>query len=287
MASVIQGTNGRDIYHRIVRNVLENGEMIAPRGQETLDVGPAMIILDSPYDALPLGVGRRLDPKIAAVEAVQLIGAFCDDAPGGLISRQAPRLLDYADGGQLHGAYGRRIGYQTRNSVQKLRDDPSTRQAVITLWDPWMDNLHGKKDYPCTVMLQPRIRRDRLDLNVVMRSSDAWLGLPYDMFQFTQLQLSIANALDIEPGQYVHFTSSLHLYVRNVDAAKTMLEQIPLGTGAVDFQPRGIGRRGMRYVDIEGRARRLSGATNRIDDLTESEGWFREYLIAKLPSHMG
>jgi len=49
-----------------------------------------------------------------------------------------------------------------------------------------------------------------------MRSNDAWLGLPYDVFCFTTLQKIVAAALGIECDWYQHQVGSMHLYGRNV-----------------------------------------------------------------------
>jgi thymidylate synthase len=118
---------------------------------------------------------------------------------------------------------------------RKLRDDPDTRQAVITLWDPALDrhDPQPKRDYPCTVMLHFMIRGGKLTLRVHMRSNDVWLGLPYDVFQFTQLQLTLARALGIEAGDYVHQASSLHLYERDLTAVSDLHPPAP------DAQPYG------------------------------------------------
>ena len=74
-------------------------------------------------------------------------------------------------------------------------------------------------------------------MNTVMRSNDAWLGLPYDMFQFCQLQLTLCNSLDLIPGTYRHTALSMHLYLRNVSEASKV--QAPVNFAA---QPLGLGQ---------------------------------------------
>jgi thymidylate synthase len=45
-----------------------------------------------------------------------------------------------------------------------------------------------------------------------MRSNDAFLGLPHDIFSFTMLQEIAARELGLGLGQYTHSVTSLHLY---------------------------------------------------------------------------
>jgi len=59
------------------------------------------------------------------------------------------------------------------------------------------------------------IRDESLDAVVSMRSNDAVLGLPYDVFLFTFLQEMMAVELDLKLGAYHHFASSLHLYEKH------------------------------------------------------------------------
>jgi len=288
--SVIRVSNGQSGYLEVLRHVLTNGRLRVPRGDPTLDAGFTVIKLASPLQALPVGLGREISRNVAAAEAIQLIGGF---AQPDLLTKASPNFNRYArPDGTFHGAYGARINYQVGCAVTKLIKDPATRQAVITLWDPWRDNLPGELDYPCTVMIQFEADFDRpmstvpvLVMNVVMRSSDAWLGLPYDMFQFAQLQLSVARALGWHAGQYRHTTLSLHLYTRDAISAEKIA--VP-GSPPIDgrFQPEGIGRPGDAFSTIMKRARQVvnAGVNNLVlDDPTESESWYRE----RFASYMG
>jgi thymidylate synthase len=97
---------------------------------------------------------------------------------------------------------------------------------VVTIYDgprdllATSDGVHAVRDIPCTLSLQFMwTEGERLGLRVSMRSNDVWLGLPYDLFQFTALQCAMADALGVEPGPYVHTVGSLHLYARDEEAS--------------------------------------------------------------------
>jgi thymidylate synthase len=51
-----------------------------------------------------------------------------------------------------------------------------------------------------------------------MRSNDAFIGLPHDVFAFTMVQEIVARSLNIKLGKYHHIVGSLHLY--NTDRRK-------------------------------------------------------------------
>lgn len=208
-------------YRNLVSEILANGEEVSPRGQATREVRGAVIVLKNPIPSLPNRSGRKLNPAIGAAEALQLIGGFSDPRMMESISKNFSRFLD---AGVFHGAYGTRLRGQLPLIYERLRDDPDTRQAVVTIWDPLHDAVvRDSKDFPCTITLQFMVRDDALELQTYMRSNDVWLGLPYDAFQFTQLQMTMANVLDLRYGPYAHHVGSLHIYERDVPAALAML----------------------------------------------------------------
>lgn len=106
-----------------------------------------------------------------------------------------------------------KYGFDQLNFVmEKLMNDPETRQAVIHIKEP---NNKNSKDVNCTVCLQFFIRDEKLYMTTYMRSNDIWLGFPYDVFQFTNLQIYLAMKLGLDLGSYTHITGSLHLYERD------------------------------------------------------------------------
>lgn len=200
-------------YADIVHRVRDHGELVSPRGMDTYELLNPVIVLNNPSFALPIGTGRLINPAIAALEAAQL----CAGKARHDLMALLPNFQSYCeDDGKFYGAYGDRIGDQMYDVIDKLEKDPESRQAVITLWDPRLDNSSGKRDYPCTVGFQFLIRDGKLNCTTWMRSNDVWLGLAYDLFQFSQLQWTIAHELGVEAGSLVHKPTSLHLYERDV-----------------------------------------------------------------------
>jgi thymidylate synthase len=217
---VIQVPDLVDGYVDVVEWVYRTGREVSPRGMKTVEIEDALIIVDNPWATLPMGVGRGIVPGIGVVEALQLLGGV--STPETVIA-VGPQFANYAeDSGLFHGAYGPRTRGQYAEVVRKLRQDPDSRQAVVTIWDPKLDNLPEKRDYPCTVLHQFRIRDGRLNMSVYMRSNDVWLGLGYDGWQFTRVQIALASVLGVEVGTYAHHVGSLHLYEQHYDAAQRL-----------------------------------------------------------------
>lgn len=132
----------------------------------------------------------------------------------------APYVSQYTDetedGVTIYGGYGPRLFAQdgqdqVRNVINLLTDRPTSRRAVIQIFDK-EDIAVPRKEVPCTTTLQFFVREERLDMVVSMRSNDAYFGLPHDVFCFTMLQEIVARTLKRDVGIYRHFAGSLHIY---------------------------------------------------------------------------
>ncbi len=93
------------------------------------------------------------------------------------------------------------------------------------------DAGRDSSDIPCTfgVMLSPR--DSMLHITVVMRSNNAWILLPYNVFEFTLLGELIAGETGMALGSYFHFAVSMHLYENHFEAARQ-----GIGTGALQLE---------------------------------------------------
>jgi thymidylate synthase len=215
--NIQDGVNG---YVDLVQHVLKHGKEVAPRGQKTREIEDAIIRIEDVHHTLPLDVNRGTVSGIGAVEACQLLsGTSYPD----LVIAVGPQFANYAeDNGLFHGAYGPRTNGQYDVVIDRLLNDPDTRQAVVTIWNPQLDLQPQKRDYPCTILHQFRIRDNKLNMSVYMRSNDVWLGAAYDFFQFTRVQLAMASVLGIEAGTYNHHVGSLHIYEQHYGAAEEL-----------------------------------------------------------------
>lgn len=124
------------------------------------------------------------------------------------------------DGVTNRSAYGaivfNRYGFdQVKQVVDTLKRNPYSRRAIINFNVPNPERFETR-DEICTIALVFELRDDKLDCTGIMRSNDVWLGTPYDVVFFTELQKHIANELGVGYGKYTHFAVSLHAYAKDV-----------------------------------------------------------------------
>lgn len=226
--------SGMHVAYPYLRDyILKHGHQVAPRGEETLEVlGCSFAIADAVMLGVPVGCGRKVGKKMMAIDGSgNLAGlsvpslafrvASVLERFSNVLIPTAPDDVIYTSGAAfnqsfLQGAYGPRIGDQLEVVEHQLREDPSTRQAIVTLWRE-EDRNPEWKDRPCTTEFQLMLREDGLHMFVFMRANDLWTGTCYDVFQFGQIQAAMAHVLDVPVGPYHHYATSLHIYARDFE----------------------------------------------------------------------
>lgn len=111
-------------------------------------------------------------------------------------------------------SYGAKIKAQLPAILEELRR-PHTRRAYISVLQPADHVILGVKtthEFPCTVGLHLLPRDGRLHMIVNMRSNNCWSVLPYDVFNFTSLQVHLAKEAGLALGRYTHQINSAHLF---------------------------------------------------------------------------
>lgn len=116
--------------------------------------------------------------------------------------------------GRFPYTYSERMYGQIDRVVSVLREDLSTRQALISIWDshkdPW---VMGKGMIPCSLYYHFLVRKGGLIMIYGMRSLDVE-RFPQDIWLATKLIDHVAQRLKIPPLLVVFFISSLHYFVK-------------------------------------------------------------------------
>lgn len=244
---MIEASTADHAWFKHVALIASHGILIAPRGAQTYEILNASIVVDQRFPVVT-NEARKVSTRFLGAEALWIISG--DDTVDGIVPYNS-KMLKYSDDGKtFFGAYGPPIVSQLDYIVSTLTKDTSSRQAGLTIW---RQNPPASKDIPCTVSIFFYLRVLRsldqpgyeLVTNVFMRSSDAYLGLPYDIFTFSMLGHLVACRLndpdrrnlpgkdprtDVVPGRLFVTMGSAHIYVRDIDRVQACLDVSPIVT---------------------------------------------------------
>lgn len=195
-------------------------EMESRDGKVVGEVLNAVTILKDPTKNIMKNDVRNLSMRYAVGEMLWYMSGNKQLSEIQKYTNNWDRMSD--DGYTVNSNYGWCIQYkygfdQWEYVKGLLQKDPYTRQAVIHIKEA---DINTSADVNCTVCLQFFIRDGKLHLTTYMRSNDIWTGFPYDVFQFTCMQILMSMELGKKLGTYTHIAGSLHLYKRNLKEAK-------------------------------------------------------------------
>ena len=111
----------------------------------------------------------------------------------------ASRLFDYAGAGRDQLAW----------VIERLRHNPSARDATITTFEPLTDTTY----IPCVSLLDFWLREGRLNLAVYAHSIDFGKKGFGNLVQLAELQRTAAQALDRPIGALTMVIKSAHIYL--------------------------------------------------------------------------
>jgi thymidylate synthase len=106
---------------------------------------------------------------------------------------------------------GKGLFNQIEGVIEKLKQAPHTRRAQAVTWKVWEDMNIG--DPACLQRMWFRVSEEgKLNMNVHMRSNDAFKAGFMNMYAFIELQKFVAESVGVETGEYIHIADSFHIY---------------------------------------------------------------------------
>jgi thymidylate synthase len=216
-------------WRQLLKSVLD-GHIQVPRGLMTTELLGLSEHFDMKLPAIE-SEARGLSYRFMAAEALWIMDG--DNSLAG-IAPYNKNMARYSDNGTaFFGAYGPKIMEQVDYIVDALSEDRSTRQAVSTIW---RERPPKSRDIPCTVSLAWMIRGSEIHCFASMRSSDLWLGLPYDIFNFSAITRMIRdkyhskNPTDkLLMGNLYWSANSADIYETDRSKVKAVLKESPHG----------------------------------------------------------
>jgi thymidylate synthase len=133
-----------------------------------------------------------------------------------------------------NGDLGPVYGHQMRNFnsqnidqmqmlIKNLIEDPDSRRHIISLWNP--AQLDEMRLPPCYLYFQFFVEGDKLNMFVVQRSGDLFLGIPYDVALFTKILLYVSEKVNLKANLLEISIIDAHIYNNQHEAIREYNKQ--------------------------------------------------------------
>lgn len=208
-----------------VRQTSRNGEVIRLPGITS-------VTLTNPDERVCFFESRDANPFFHLIEAMAMLVPVNSNQ---LLSFFASNMSSFSDDGKTYNAfYGTRArshwGDQISKTIEILKHDPHSRQAVVNLWDV-NDLTKATKDKACNLCMIFSVDGDHLDMTTFNRSNDCVWGFMTgaNMVHFPFFQEYVACSLGLKIGKWHHASANMHVYSWNDKYGKLVEELQSLG----------------------------------------------------------
>ncbi len=244
-------------YLNLIENILENGVWEEGRNGKTKSVFGQSMRFSLKDGKIPILTTKKTAWKTCLKELLWFIRGQTDnkilkeqgvhiwDANGSREFLDSRGLTDYQEDmlGPIYGAqwrhfnaqYNKVDGTASTDGVDQLQQiidslkDPkqrTSRRLVMSAWNP--EQLDQMALPPCHILCQFNVHDgNKLSCSMYQRSSDFFLGIPFNIASYSLLTHLLAKHCGLEAYEFIHFMGNCHLYENAIDAAKLQITREP------------------------------------------------------------
>ncbi|MBP7469284.1 MAG: thymidylate synthase [Thauera sp.] len=121
-------------------------------------------------------------------------------------------------------ADGRGVDQITR-LIEGIKRNPDSRRHLVTAWNP--GEVENMALPPCHALFQFYVANGRLSCQLYQRSADIFLGVPFNIASYALLTHMVAQACELEPGDFIWTGGDCHLYLNHLEQAREQLSREP------------------------------------------------------------
>lgn len=207
-----------------LENILKNGTRVGSRDQEQMEILSTLTKINHPSERFLVLPYRNNNVFAQIAETLWVLAGRNDLA---FLTNYLPRAEDFSDDKiTWRAAYGPRLRNwkgkidQLQEVVNRFKEDPLTKRAVMNIFDPESD-YQDTKDVPCNNWLHFIQRNGSVDLHVTVRANDAIWGFSgINFFEWSVLHEIIANSLGWKVGKLSWYVGTFHVYSRHYSTAE-------------------------------------------------------------------
>ncbi|AGA79070.1 thymidylate synthase [Echinicola vietnamensis] len=217
-------------YHQLLQHILDTGVQKGDRtGTGTLSVFGYQMRFDL-QEGFPLVTTKKCHLKSIIYE---LLWFLKGDTNIKYLKDHKVRIWDeWADeNGDLGPVYGYQWRHwpdgkggeidQIKNLIHQLKTNPNSRRLLVSAWN--VADVDHMALPPCHTMFQFYVADGKLSCQLYQRSADVFLGVPFNIASYALFTMMIAQACDLQPGEFIHTFGDAHLYSNHLEQAKLQL----------------------------------------------------------------
>jgi len=138
---------------------------------------------------------------------------------------------------------------QIQQLVSDIKTNPDSRRLIVSAWN--VGEIENMALPPCHAFFQFYVADGRLSCQLYQRSADVFLGVPFNIASYALLLMMVAQATELEPGDFVHTLGDAHLYSNHLPQARLQLERETFTMPTMVLNPQVKDLFAFRFEDFE------------------------------------
>jgi len=138
---------------------------------------------------------------------------------------------------------------QISQVISEIKTNPTSRRLIVSAWN--VGDLDKMKLPPCHLLFQFYVNDGKLSCQLYQRSADVFLGVPFNIASYALLTLMMAQATELEPGDFVHTFGDAHIYNNHLEQARLQLTRKPFPLPQMKINPEVKNIFDFKYEDFE------------------------------------
>lgn len=114
---------------------------------------------------------------------------------------------------------------QIKEVIKEIETMPNSKCMIVSAWNA--ADIKEMRLPPCHTSFQFNVTAGRLSCQLYQRSGDSFLGIPFNIAEYSLLTLMVAQVCDLKPYEFVHTIGDAHLYKNHLEQAKLQLTREP------------------------------------------------------------
>lgn len=107
--------------------------------------------------------------------------------------------------------------------IESIKLNPDSRRHIISLWNPAQTDKMALP--PCYLYFQFFVENNKLNMFVLQRSGDMFLGVPYDAALFSMILLYISKECNLKANKIEINIIDAHVYKNQIEPINEYLNQ--------------------------------------------------------------
>ena len=109
--------------------------------------------------------------------------------------------------------------------INEIKTNPDSRRLIVNSWHAaYIERMALP---PCHMAFQFYVRNGKLSCQLYQRSTDAFLGVPFNIASYSLLTMMIAKICGLEPGEFIHTFGDCHIYLDHLEQVNLQLSREP------------------------------------------------------------